>query len=160
MSKTLFLLRHAKAMTGGVLIADQDRVLADRGIKDAKELASRLLKKDVKFDLILSSPAIRAITTAQIIAKGLDISARSYISVDDVLYGAEVMGLLKVISDVSKKIDKLLVVGHNPGLMNLVSFLAGEPVSMSTCSLIKFSFDFKNWHEIFTTKPTKFSFIN
>ena len=70
-TKSLFLLRHAKAINGGVLIPDQDRPLSDSGVKDAKRLGSYLSKKSFDFDLILSSPAIRAITTAQIVANKL-----------------------------------------------------------------------------------------
>jgi len=147
-------------MTGGILIPDQDRPLTDKGVKDANKLANRLAKKDTKIDLVLSSPAVRAISTAQIVANGLDINSRSNLVINDILYGAETMGLLKVISGISKKIDKLIIVGHNPGLMNLASFIAGEPISLPTCSLVKFSFEFKDWQEIFTTRASKFSFLN
>ena len=156
MSKTLFLLRHAKAMTGGVVVFDQDRALAEKGIKQVNKLAYKLSKKKLKLDLIISSPAVRAISTAQVIMKNLNHPGLQLV-INDELYGAEMMTLLKIISKFSKKIDTLMIVGHNPGLMNLATFLAGEPISVSTCTLIKFSFDFKDWHEIFTTRATKFS---
>jgi phosphohistidine phosphatase len=158
-SKSLFLLRHAKAAAGGILIADKDRPLSEKGVKDVSKLANKLSKKDLDFELIITSPAVRTISTAQIIAKGLKIS-HAHLVVNDSLYAAEAMNLLKVISSVSKKIDKLMVVGHNPGLMSLASLIAGEPISLSTCSLIKFSFDFKEWHHILTERASKFNFLN
>jgi phosphohistidine phosphatase len=158
-SKSLFLLRHAKADAGGILIPDKDRPLSEKGVKDVSKLASKLSKKGLEFELIISSPAVRTITTAQIISKGLKIS-HTHLVINDSLYGAEAMNLLKVISSVSKKIDKLMVVGHNPGLMSLASFIAGEPILLSTCSLIKFSFDFKEWHDILTKRASKFSILN
>jgi phosphohistidine phosphatase len=159
MSKSLFLLRHAKAVTGGLMIQDIDRPLSDKGIRDANKLANKLVKKSISFDLILLSPAVRTITTAQIISNGLR-SSHSHLVTNDDLYGAETMMLLKIISSVSKKIDALMIVGHNPGLMNLASFMAGEPIAMSTCSLVKFTFDFKDWHEIFTQRAAKLSLLN
>jgi len=74
MSKSLFLLRHAKAVTGGLMIQDIDRPLSEKGVRDANKLANKLVKKCITFDLILLSPAIRTITTAQIISNGLRTS--------------------------------------------------------------------------------------
>jgi len=159
MPKSLYLLRHAKAITGGILISDLDRSLSERGVKDANKLSHKLAKKGLSLDLILMSPSVRTITTGQVIASGLRTS-HSHLVVNESLYGAEPMTLLKVIASVSKKIDKLMIVGHNPGLMNLASSLAGEPLSMTTCSLIKLSFDFKDWHEILTKRASKFNFLN
>lgn len=158
-SKTLYLLRHAKAKSTGILTEDTDRPLSDKGFKDVNKLASKLQKKDLDFDLIIMSPAVRAITTAQIISHNLHIP-RAHLVVNNELYGSEALALLKMISAVSKKIDSLMIVGHNPGLMGLASFLANEPILLSTCSLIKFSFDFKNWHEIFTERTSKFNLLN
>jgi phosphohistidine phosphatase len=158
-SKSLFLLRHAKAVAGGTFISDKDRPLSEKGIKDIGKLASKLSKKGLDFELIITSPAVRTITTAQILTKGLKIS-HSHLVVNDAIYDAEAMNLLKVIASVSKKIDQLMIVGHNPSLMSLASYIAGEPISLSTCSLINFSFDFKEWHDILIKRASKFSFLN
>lgn len=159
MAKSLFLLRHAKAMPGGLLMSDRDRALADKGIKDAKRLALKLNKIDPRLDVILSSPAVRAISTAQIIANFLKLS-QGQLVIKEELYAAEIMTLLQIISKISKKIDKLLIVGHNPGLANFGAFICGESLALSTCSLIRFSFDFDSWDEIFVTKASKFNFVN
>jgi phosphohistidine phosphatase len=70
--KTLFLIRHAKSSWDDTTLPDKDRPLNDRGRRDAPKMGERLAKRDVKPDLILSSPAVRALRTAEIIAKKLD----------------------------------------------------------------------------------------
>ena len=74
--KTLFLIRHAKSSWDDTALADKDRPLNDRGKRDAPKMGKRLADRDVNPDLILSSPAMRALTTAEIIAKKLDYSSR------------------------------------------------------------------------------------
>ncbi len=159
MSKSLYLLRHAQATPGRILLPDLDRSLSKRGIKDANKLAHKLAKKGLSFDLILVSPSVRTIDTGHIIASGLH-TPNSHFIVSENLYAADPMTLLKVISAVPRRVNKLMIVGHNPGFMNLASLLASEPVSMSTCSLIKLSFAFKNWHQIMTHKASKFNFLD
>jgi hypothetical protein len=74
--KTLFLVRHAKSSWEYTALPDKDRPLNDRGKRDAPKMGKRLAKRDVKPDLILSSPARRALTTAEIIAKKLNYKRR------------------------------------------------------------------------------------
>src|SRR5437764_13379774 len=83
--KTLFLIRHAKSSWDDPALSDKDRPLSDRGRRDAPKMGKRLAKRDVKPDLILSSPARRALTTAEVIAKELDDKLKD-IGVHDLLY--------------------------------------------------------------------------
>jgi len=117
-TKTLFLLRHAKAITGELLTSDQDRPLSERGLKDVNNLGVRLKKKDVHLDLIVTSPAVRAITTAQIIANKLDMKRTNFL-IDPLVYGAELAVILEFISGVAKRYDDVMIVGHNPSLARL-----------------------------------------
>jgi phosphohistidine phosphatase len=158
-TKTLFLLRHAKAITGGIDLPDQDRPLSESGLKDASKLSNKLQKKDAHFDLIVTSPAIRAITTAQIIINHLNMKGSNFL-IDPLLYQADSATLLEYISRASKKYDELMIVGHNPSLIDLASHLAGEAVAMPTCALMKVTFGFKDWAKVITEKSTKFTFIN
>src|SRR5438034_8146614 len=91
--KTLFLIRHAKSSRDDPALADKDRPLNDRGKRDAPKMGKRLAKRNVAPDLILSSPATRALKTAQIIAKKLDYK-RKNILVNDRLYAVEASELL------------------------------------------------------------------
>ena len=152
-------MRHAKASAGGMLISDEDRPLSDRGVRDAKKLANKLFKKSTSFDLILTSPTIRTITTAQLMANRLGYKQK-FIVVDKHIYEADAEALLSVISGVPKKVDLLMLVGHNPSISNLAFYLAGEPVSMPTCALTEFVFEMKAWDEITTIKPFKLNLLN
>jgi bisphosphoglycerate-dependent phosphoglycerate mutase len=80
-----FLIRHAKSSWDDTALPDKDRPLDDRGKRDAPKRGKRLAKRDVQPDLILSSPAMRALTTAKIIAKKLDYTLED-IGVDDRLH--------------------------------------------------------------------------
>src|SRR5437899_10475758 len=91
--KTLFLVRHAKSSWDDTALPDKDRPLNDRGKRDAPKMGERLAKRDVKPDLILSSPARRALTTAEIIAKKLDYKRKDIVA-DDRLYAGEADDLL------------------------------------------------------------------
>ena len=84
MKRTLFLVRHAKSSWDGVALPDKERPLADRGKRDAPMMGKRLAKRQVKPDLIMSSPARRALSTAEIIAKELNYRAESIV-VDDMI---------------------------------------------------------------------------
>ena len=78
-------------------------------------MGKRLAKRDVKPDLILSSPARRALTTAEIIAKKLDYKLK-HIVVDDRLYAGAVHDLLNVIHKLGDKLERVMLFGHNPEL--------------------------------------------
>ena len=80
--KTLFLIRHAKSSWDDTALPDKDRPLANRGRRDAPKMGRRLAKREVKPDLILSSPARRALTTAEIIAKKLDYKRKNIVVED------------------------------------------------------------------------------
>jgi phosphohistidine phosphatase len=128
--------------------------LHDRGKRDAPKMGKRLARRDVKPDLILSSPAMRALTTAEIIAKKLDYK-RKDIVVDDRLYAGEADDLLNVIHKLSDKRERVFLVGHNPELTELAHRLSGEITHMPTCAVAAFTFDAKSWSNIGKAKPVK-----
>jgi len=162
--KTLFLIRHAKSSWDNTALPDKDRPLDDRGKRDAPKMGKRLAKRDVKPDLILSSPARRALTTAEIIAKKLNykrkdivVDDRLYaaavhgllnVVVDDRLYAAAVHGLLNVIHGLGDKLERVLLFGHNPELAELAHRLSGEITHMPTCAVAEFTFNAKSWSKI------------
>src|ERR1700687_471476 len=116
--KTLFLIRHAKSSWGDTALPDKDRPLDDRGRQDAPKMGKRLAKRDVKPDLVVSSPALRALTTAQLIAEAAGYK-RKDIVVDDRLYASNSDDLLAVIRELDKKLDCVMLVGHNPEFTDL-----------------------------------------
>src|SRR5438270_6969509 len=94
--KTLFLVRHAKSSRDDPALPDKDRPLNDRGKRDAPKMGKRLAKREVMPDLILSSPAKRALKTAKIIAKKLDYKLADIV-VNERLYETGADDLLHVI---------------------------------------------------------------
>jgi phosphohistidine phosphatase len=152
--KTLFLIRHAKSSWDDTALPDKDRPLDDRGRRDAPKMGERLAKRDVKPDLILSSPAMRALKTAEIIAKKLDYRRRDIV-VDDRLYAVGADDLLDVIHKLGDKLERVMLFGHNPELAELAHRLSSKITHMPTCAVAEFTFDAKSWSRIGKVKPAK-----
>jgi phosphohistidine phosphatase len=145
--KTLFLVRHAKSSWDDTTLPDKDRPLNDRGKRAAPKMGKRLAKRDVKADLIVSSPASRALTTAQIIAKKLHYKLKDIV-VDDRLYPGAVEGLLNIIHKLDDKRDRLMLIGHNPALAELAHRLSSEITHLPTCAVAEFTFNATSWREV------------
>ena len=145
--KTLLLVRHAKSSRDDTTLPDKDRPLNDRGKRDAPMMGERLAKRHVKADLILSSPANRAFTTARIIAKKLDYKLKDIV-VDDRLYPGAVDDLLNIIQKLGDKLDCVMLVGHNPVLVDLAHRLSSEITDMPTCAVAGFTFRAKSWPDV------------
>ena len=125
----------------------------DRGLRDAPKMGEQLAKQDVKPDLIVSSPAVRARATAEIIAKKLDYN-RKDIVVDERLYAAAPDELLKVIQELGDKPKRVMLFGHNPELTELAHRFSSKIVDMPTCAVAEFSFDTKSSTNIGKQAPT------
>jgi phosphohistidine phosphatase len=152
--KMLFLIRHAKSSWDGTALPDKDRPLDDRGRRDAPKTGDRLAKRDVKPDLILSSPAMRALKTAEIIAKKLDYK-RKNIVVDDRLYAVAADDLLDVIQKLDDKLERVMLFGHNPELTELAHRLSSKITHMPTCAVAEFTFDVKSWSKVGKATPAR-----
>jgi phosphohistidine phosphatase len=150
--KTLFLVRHAKSSRDDPTLSDKDRPLNDRGKRDAPEMGERLAKRNAKPDLILSSPAKRALKTAKIIASKLEYKPKDIV-VDDRLYAVEADELLRVIQTLDDDLDRVMIFGHNPEMTELAHRLSSEIVHMPTCAVAEFTFDAKSWSSIGADKP-------
>jgi phosphohistidine phosphatase len=152
--KTLFLIRHAKSSWDDATLPDKARPLDDRGKRDAPKVGKRLAKRHVKPDLILSSPAKRALTTAEIIARKLDYKLKNMV-VDDRLYAVGADDLLKVIHKLGRKLECVMLFGHNPELTDLAHYLSSEINHLPACAVAEFAFDANSWSKIGTAKPRK-----
>jgi phosphohistidine phosphatase len=150
--KTLFLVRHAKSSWDDPGLPDRDRPLADRGKRDVVKMGDRLAKRGVKPDLILSSPAMRALATAEAIATRLD-RKRKDIVVHGRLYACQADDLLDVIQELGAKAEQVMLVGHNPELTEFAHRLSNDITEMPTCAIAEFTFDAKSWSNIGKAKP-------
>jgi phosphohistidine phosphatase len=128
--------------------------LDDRGRQDAPKMGKRLAKRDVKPDLLLSSPALRALTTAQLIAEELG-EKRKDIVVDDRLYASSADDLLAVIRTLDKKLNCVMLFGHNPEFTDLAHRLSSEIVHLPTSAVVELNFDMKAWSDVGEVKPAK-----
>ncbi len=148
--KTLYLIRHAKSSWDAANIDDLERPLNDRGKRDAPRMGKRLKEKDIHPDLILSSPANRAISTCKGIADVIGYP-QTAIKTDSALYHSDEGTILSVIQELKNKYDTVMIFGHNPGLTDFVNTLLDgelEIDNVPTCGVVAFQFDVEAWSEI------------
>jgi phosphohistidine phosphatase len=173
--KTLCLLRHAKSSWKYPELEDFERPLNRRGRKDAP-LMGKILKDRLKFnfDLIVSSPASRATVTTRIIADvlhqpGDQISFSNLlyaastqgdqISFSNLLYATSTQTLITFIKNIEDRVERLLLVGHNPELTSLANILTDYHVSnIPTCGLFGMELKISSWSKI-SEKCGKFLFF-
>lgn len=146
--KTLYLIRHAKSSWDNLQLKDFDRPLNKRGQRDAPFMGNILHKKNVQADLLLSSPANRAISTARIIAHALHYSLENIVT-NQGLYHASAYDILTIIRAVSNQHNNLLVFGHNPGFTYLSNALANcQIANVPTTGIVCIQFEVNNWTEV------------
>lgn len=145
----LTLIRHAKTEVAFAGQEDWDRTLEPRGQRDAPEMGKRLKDRHFRPDKVLSSPAVRALTTATIIVRELGISASKVIQ-DERLYLASPKNLLAVIHELGGTASHLMLFGHNPGITEFADQVSRERTidNMPTCATYTVQFDIANWNEL------------
>ena len=146
--KTLFLLRHAKADWHNSNQNDFERMLNDVGKRSAIFVGDKLKNLDVKVDKIISSSAVRAITTARFIAPKLHYPEADIIE-DEKLYLVDPLGLRSYVEKLDDANDNVMIVAHNPGITAFASYITGEHLgSMPTCSVYAVTFNIDTWRAI------------
>ena len=131
---------------------DRDRPLNDRGLRDAPRVGERLAKRDARPDLILSSPARRALTTASMIARKVDYKTQDIV-VDERLYAANPDDLFEVVRNLGNKWHCVMLIGHNPELTELAHRLSAKITDMPTCAVAVFTYDVKSWSNLGEQEP-------
>ena len=144
--KTLLLLRHAKSNWDNSELADHDRPLNGRGRRDAPRMGQLLAQHDLTPDLIVTSAARRAATTADLVALAAEYSGD--IQYTDELYLADPETFLDVARDTPDEVARLLLIGHNPGIEELVSQLAERDETMPTAALACFRLAVDRWGDL------------
>lgn len=141
--KTLYLMRHAKSSWKDSTLQDFDRPLNGRG-REAAPLVGRLVRKrKLRVDLILSSPAARARQTAALVKESAGLDAE--LLYDERIYEADAARLVEVVAQAGESAEALMLVGHNPGMEELLTLLTGESRSMQTATLACISLDVEKW---------------
>jgi len=148
MSKQLILIRHAKSDWNHPNLSDFDRLLNERGYRDAPDMGMRLkhhLKPDGMLpDCILSSPAQRAKSTAELIATALDFPT-TQIDWRQELYLADSADMMQLIRQIPNHIATLALIAHNPGISMLATALSGISISMPTCATVRLACANDDW---------------
>ena len=143
--KTLTILRHAKSSWKDLTLADRDRPLNKRGKRDAPVMGQRLSQSSIRPSLIVSSPAVRAWSTAKIIAREISYP-REFLQRDERLYHAGVETLFDVVGEQDQGFNSIMLVGHNPGLTEFANVLMpGVTSNVPTCGLVAVEIDADDW---------------
>jgi phosphohistidine phosphatase len=150
--KRLFLLRHAKAENAVAGSTDLDRSLNERGEHEAQAIGAVIKRQNLSFDQVLCSTAVRARETAELVLAAAEVVAN--IRYDQRIYEAGPRQLLEVISELSENLNAVLLVGHNPGMEELLKMLTGRAEQMATCTLAKIFLAPGEWSEISDDKGT------
>ena len=145
--KTLLLLRHAESSGTEAGQSDFARPLNERGREAAPAIGRFLGRQRVKPDLILCSPAERARETATLVIDAAGLTS-SKLRDDARIYEAATATLFEVVSQIEEGAREVLIVGHNPGISELLARLTGEERPIRTASLVCISLDIEKWREV------------
>lgn len=145
MPKQLLIVRHGKSDWNNLNLSDFDRPINQRGKKNAPEMAKRLVKKNIIPQQLVSSPALRAITTANYFAEELGMNKPSIIR-EPTIYEASSQTLLGIINKLDNKSDLTALFGHNPGLTDLIPDLCDTGLfNIPTCGMVLIKFPIDDW---------------
>jgi phosphohistidine phosphatase len=142
--KKLLLVRHAKAEKD-TTVKDFDRPLKYIGIQDAAFIAERLKEEGIVPQLIVTSPALRTKTTADIFAEHFKTADPQQ---EKFIYEASTQALLTVINDFPAEHDFVALVGHNPGIAQILYYLTGQVKEVNTCAVAVVEFETNFWEEV------------
>jgi len=143
--KTLTLLRHGKSSWSNNGLSDHDRPLSPRGERDAPRMGARINEAGIRPSLIMSSPAVRAWTTAKTIAKEISYPIE-FLHREEELYLAGVDRLLDLLARQDNAFNSVMVVGHNPGLTEFANYLLPEITdNIPTCGIVALNIETDDW---------------
>ena len=150
--KTLHIVRHGKSSWDLPGVADIDRPLLEKGVQNNYHMAERLKNNFEIPDLIISSPANRAIHTAIILARAIGLSL-GCIQINEHIYESTPATIIDMILEIPENIKSLLIVGHNPTFTDLANlFLLNKIDNLPTSGIVSLQFQTKNW-KIINTMP-------
>jgi phosphohistidine phosphatase len=160
--KTLILVRHAKSDWGYEFLKDIDRPLNERGYRDAYQQSKWFLDRFEAPQIIVSSPAIRAISTALIFARTLKYNEQK-ILIKHGIYDTTTDDFLSNIYSLSNDIDSAMFFGHNPTITNLANLISKDKFfdNIPTCGIVIFKFEIDRWNLVGenTAISTEYKFV-
>lgn len=145
-------MRHAKSSWDTPGLNDSERPLNSRGKKNAPFMGKLLKGKNEIPDLIISSPAKRAYSTAKRIAEEVSYPGKKIFK-EEKLYMADTGEFLSVIGNTLQNINKLMLISHNSGITRFANFISGENLdNIPTAGIVRIDFDMDSWNQITETK--------
>jgi phosphohistidine phosphatase len=151
--KILLLLRHAKSSWKDESLADRERPLAKRGLQDAPRIGKLLREENLLPDMILSSTALRARQTVELVVDAASYSGE--VRWLDTLYAAAPEDILDAVNLLPESCACVMVVGHNPGMDELLSLLTGEEENLTTAALAQIDLPVAGWNQVSEDTPGK-----
>lgn len=142
--KKLLLVRHAKAVHDSDY-SDYERPLKHSGIRDATMMAERLSSESIIPQLLVTSPSLRTSATADILAEHLELSKPLK---NEHIYDASQQTLLDVINQFPDEHDFIGLVGHNPGINQLLNYYTGNLREVSPGAVALITFEVDEWKEV------------
>lgn len=144
--KTLTIVRHAKSSWDDPGLPDRERPLNKRGERDAPIMGDRIAAAGIRPSLIVSSPAVRAWTTAKAVARAINYPLE-FLQRENGLYLASVNGILDVIAAQDNGFNSLMLFGHNPGFTDFANYLVpGLTSNLPTAGVVCVNIDIENWN--------------
>jgi phosphohistidine phosphatase len=144
--KSVLLVRHAKS-SWDFDVDDFDRPLNHRGLTDAPAMAKKLLKKEVKIDAFISSPAKRAFATATAFATAYEEKQKNIIVVPG-LYEPTLDAFFHTINNLANDLKRVAIFSHNPGITHFANKLTSVTIDdMPTCGVFALKADIKKWQD-------------
>ncbi len=151
MQRKLFIIRHGKSSWESI-VNDIDRPLIERGVNDAYDMARRLENARLVPEMIISSPAIRALHTAMIMAKVWNL-ADNRIHINRNLYLPEIDTIAELLFGIDDKVTSLAIFGHNPGFTHFANrFLKQEIENLPTAGAAVITMEMEKWNDLFDAK--------
>jgi phosphohistidine phosphatase len=144
--KTLLLMRHAKSSWKHPELEDQARPLAKRGERDAHRMSELIERRELIPQRILSSSAVRAAETGRIFCQ--HSGSQIPLNLLDELYLAEAEVYLAQLKNLPDEIERVMVIGHNPGLESLLQILSGQLETLPTAVVAYISLPINHWKEL------------
>jgi phosphohistidine phosphatase len=144
--KTLLVLRHAKSSWKDPALDDHERPLNKRGRRDAPRMGELVREHGLIPDVVISSDAVRARLTAEAMAEAALYAGE--VLLDPHLYMARPADILSLLRTVQENAETVMIVGHNPGLEELVEQLTGERQDMPTAALAQIVLPIDQWRDL------------
>lgn len=149
MKRLLYLVRHADSRWSEEIQGDFNRILTEEGEQNAAVIAERLLEKNVKPDLILTSPAVRAKATAEILCKELGLDEDDVLDIHPRIYEATGRILQDIINLQLDDVEQLMLVGHNPAISRVVEHFTGHLLeNIPPAGAVGVAFETDTWAEV------------